>query len=93
MPDREPDTAAPHRTLVVLVLLLLVAAVYGQVANYDYVEYDDPRYIKAKQVMEGLTGRGFVWSLTAWEFSNWHPLTWLRLLRHCSPHRGYHLTN
>lgn len=61
-----------------LLLLLLVGAVFGQVAGHAFVEWDDPDYVtRHPLVLQGLSWAGAreVWTLI--HASNWHPLTWL----------------
>ncbi len=64
-----------------LIGLLLVAAtvvVYGQVLRFDFVGYDDPRYVTGNPVVQaGLTGDGVAWAFSTFHGANWHPLTWL----------------
>jgi protein O-mannosyl-transferase len=63
---------------VVFLLVLLVAAIYAQSVNFDSLDFDDQEYVYANpHVLDGLTGRGFVWALTAFHSANWHPLTWI----------------
>jgi tetratricopeptide (TPR) repeat protein len=63
----------------ILVCLLLVIAIlfsYYQVSGYEFVNYDDLRYVK-KFEKEGLTLISIIESFTTMDASNWHPLTWL----------------
>ncbi len=78
------DRIAP--TLLVSVLLLLSGlAVYGQVAGFPFVPYDDDRYITGNPAVQGgLTLAGIRWAFTTFHLSNWHPLTWLSLMADAS---------
>jgi Flp pilus assembly protein TadD len=59
-------------------LAAAVLAVYGQVYRYDFVNYDDPKYVSENPVvLRGVTLAGAVWAFTTGEMGNWHPLTWL----------------
>jgi tetratricopeptide (TPR) repeat protein len=63
----------------ILVCLFLVIAIffsYYQVSGYEFVNYDDLRYVK-KFEKEGLTLKSIAESFTTMDASNWHPLTWL----------------
>jgi protein O-mannosyl-transferase len=64
--------------LVYLALFLATFAVYAQVRNFDFVNYDDPEYTTGNpHVQQGLTVQGLEWALTAREAANWFPLTWV----------------
>ena len=85
----------------ILICLLLVAttlAVYWQVTNHEFINYDDNVYVSENpHVQSGLTGEAFSWSFTTTRAGNWHPLTWLShildiQLYGLSP-RGHHLTS
>ncbi len=78
LPDRPATGNAVRRAFVSLFLALLVVAVYAQVANFDFVNFDDPRYVTENpNVKAGLTANGVVWAFSAIYAGNWHPLTWL----------------
>jgi len=87
-----------HDLLVCLVLILVTTAVFWQVRNHDFINFDDPGYITANQhVLDGLTSENVRWAFSAIKESNWHPLTWLSHMLDCQlygvksgPH---HLTN
>jgi len=52
--------------------------VYGQVGGFGFVNFDDGRYVyQNPHVRAGLTWDGVRWAFTAFDASNWHPLTWL----------------
>ncbi|MFH0997704.1 MAG: tetratricopeptide repeat protein [Pseudomonadota bacterium] len=67
------------RTLFVYTAIILATlTVYLPVNNFDYVVYDDPLYVVHNpRVKGGLTFKNILWSLTAIDASNWHPLTWI----------------
>jgi Flp pilus assembly protein TadD len=61
--------------------LLPVLAVYAQVVGFDFVNFDDLRYVSDNpRVLSGLSPENLVWALTATTEANWHPLTWLSLM-------------
>jgi tetratricopeptide (TPR) repeat protein len=80
-----------------VVIVLLLAAVFGQVVGFGFV-YDDDVYVSANpRVQEGLTPDGVRWAFTTTHAEFWHPLLWLSLmldrqLLGPSP-AGFHLTN
>ena len=64
--------------LGLLAILLLTVAAYAQVGWFDFVRYDDPKYVTDNaHVRAGLTAAGVQWAFTTGHASNWHPLTWL----------------
>jgi len=84
--------------LALLVILLATAAVYGQVARFAFVTWDDPLYVTSNaQVQQGLSAAGAAWALTAREDSNWLPLTWLSHMADVELYGrwagGHHATN
>src|SRR5882672_3417424 len=89
-----------HRGYLLAALLLVVAtvAVYARVATFDFINFDDPGYVKDNaQVLDGLTRDGIVWAFTTTRQANWHPLTWLSLQTDAqiggSSPRLFHSTN
>jgi protein O-mannosyl-transferase len=59
------------------VLVLLVVAIYGQIVNHGFLNYDDDTYITDNAAVRGgLTREGFVQAFHI-AAGNWHPLTWL----------------
>ena len=63
---------------VAAVLVAAVLAVYGQTAGFDFVMYDDGKYVTGNAVVKsGLTLAGVRWALTSCLDANWFPLTWL----------------
>jgi len=64
--------------LICLLIIFSTLAVYWQVKDYDFVDYDDGKYVAENaHVQQGLTSEGLVWAFTTHLASNWHPLTWL----------------
>src|SRR6266404_3812228 len=59
-------------------IAVLTLAVYAQVLHFEFVRYDDPRYVtENEKVLAGLTRESARWAFTTFHKSNWHPLTWL----------------
>ena len=66
--------------LIGLFLVIIILAVYWQVRNHEFLNFDDRRYVTdIPQVQAGLTLEGVIWSFTSGtKVSNyWMPLTWL----------------
>jgi Flp pilus assembly protein TadD len=60
-----------------LILVLAVAAVYGQTGGHEFLSYDDDVYILDNpEVTGGLSWAGLRWAF-GYHAGNWHPLTWL----------------
>ncbi|MGD9054086.1 MAG: hypothetical protein PVG17_19680, partial [Desulfobacterales bacterium] len=63
---------------ICLFFAIVTLAVYWQVGNFSFINYDDPLYVtKNSQVQAGLTLKSFIWSFTTTHAANWHPSTWL----------------
>ena len=70
--------------LIYLALLLATFAVYAQVRDFDFVNYDDADYTTGNlNVQQGLTAQGLEWALTSRHTGNWYPLTWVSHMLDC----------
>jgi protein O-mannosyl-transferase len=80
--------------LIYLALLLATFAVYAQVRDFDFVNYDDVDYTTGNlNVRQGLTAQGLKWALTSRDTGNWIPLTWVSHMLDCQlfgPDSGWH---
>lgn len=73
-----PETLRPRTWLVYLLLFFAIFTVYGQVAHFGYVNFDDPEYVSGNNhVRAGLTWAGAEWAFQSTAAANWFPLTWL----------------
>lgn len=84
--------------LVCGLLVTATLAVYWPVLQNDFINYDDPDYVTANDVVQGgLTWGGTKWAFTTGHASNWHPLTWLSHMLDVTwfglEPQGHHLTN
>jgi tetratricopeptide (TPR) repeat protein len=88
-----------HRdVLVCLFLVIATVAVYWQVSNHEFVNFDDDRYVTENtHVQAGLSRESVIWAFTATDVANWHPLTWLSHMLDYQLYgmntKGHHLTN
>lgn len=73
---------ASHQVLAsCLLLVLTVLAIYGQTWAFDFVDWDDDKYVRDHRlVLQGLSLQTLWWALTTFDMSNWHPLTWCSYL-------------
>ncbi len=83
---------------ICIVLVVGILAVYGQVWNHDFINYDDTQYVTENPwVQGGLAMENISRAFTATEAYNWHPLTWLSHMADChlfGLHPGaHHLTS
>ncbi|HWR97913.1 MAG TPA: tetratricopeptide repeat protein [Candidatus Methanoperedens sp.] len=68
---------SPRFLVIALLLVLAVAAIYGQTYRHGFIAYDDDSYIyDVREVTGGLTLNGLRWAF-GYHAGNWHPLTWL----------------
>jgi protein O-mannosyl-transferase len=65
-------------TAILIALAVGVFVIYAPVANYEFLNYDDPGYIfDNMHVTNGLTWDNIKWAFQSTEMSNWQPLVWL----------------
>ncbi|MBN1383143.1 MAG: tetratricopeptide repeat protein [Deltaproteobacteria bacterium] len=70
-----------NRQLTLLIIFLLampITALYWQVQNHEFVDYDDQLYVTENyRIQSGLTLEGIRSAFTDISTSNWHPVTTL----------------
>ena len=77
------DRSARNRTNVLIIIGLVIGtfSLYGRVAHFEYINFDDPGYVTAnRHVLGGLNADAIGWAFTTRAESNWHPLMWLSLM-------------
>jgi tetratricopeptide (TPR) repeat protein len=84
--------------LVCLFFVISILAVYWQMRNYDFINYDDNLYVTVNPyVQSGLNLKSIAWAFTSTHASNWHPVTWLSHMLDCRLYGmnpgQHHLTN
>jgi len=93
------DTGLKRQKVFIYIFLTFVSlAVYGQVGQFDFINFDDNVYITDNHhVQSGITLESIRWALTTTYAEFWHPLTWLSLMADYELYGlhagGYHVTN
>ncbi len=73
-------SSTSHRALLTVagIFLLFALGLYWQSFYFDYVYFDDSRYVlENPEVNRGLSLEAVRWAFTSTFMSNWHPLTWM----------------
>jgi len=84
--------------LVALALCALTLIVFLQTAHFDFINFDDDRYVSEHPIIsKGLTLDGIKYAFTSYRYFYWHPVTWLSHMLDCQLfglNAGWHhLTN
>ena len=84
--------------LICIALTAITLAVFLQVNQHDFINLDDPIYVKDNtHVQSGITLSGTIWAFTTSHAHLWHPLTWLSLMLDYQLYGlnagGFHVTN
>jgi protein O-mannosyl-transferase len=78
---RQTSPSRPNHWIylgICLALAVATLAVYSQVRQFDFVNYDDPDYSTANpHLSAGLTVENAEWAFTSSYAANWIPLTWI----------------
>jgi Tfp pilus assembly protein PilF len=87
-----------QKLIVYLILIVVTLTVFWQVNQYDFVNFDDNRYVtENSRIQSGITLDGFRWAFSTKYLGLWNPLVWLSLMFDYQLHGlnagGYHLTN
>jgi protein O-mannosyl-transferase len=63
-----------QQLIICAVLMLITLAVFWQVRNYDFVNFDDPVYVTQNiHIQRGITLDGIRWAFTTTYAEFWHP--------------------
>jgi protein O-mannosyl-transferase len=89
---------AKQKLIVYVVLTLVTLAVFWQVNQYDFINFDDDIYVtENSHVQSGITLDNIRWAFSTLHAEFWHPLTWISLLFDNQLYGlnagGYHMTN
>lgn len=67
--------------LIFVLLILITLAVYWQVWDFEFTNYDDDVYVENNPVvLSGITPTGVRWAFTANYQATWQPMVWLSLM-------------
>jgi len=67
-----------HLPCALVLIAAVTVAVYWPTLHNDFIDFDDDVYVTANMMVhQGLSLKGFLWSITTFHAANWHPLTWL----------------
>jgi protein O-mannosyl-transferase len=80
-----PKTSRPWVIVCVCIFLaVLTWIVFGQTLRYDFVNYDDPRYVyQNTKITSGINMGSIAWAFTHVHAENWHPLTTITHMLDC----------
>jgi protein O-mannosyl-transferase len=98
-PPASPRRAGLWRRLVLAVALAVVTiAVFAPVRHFDFIELDDPLYVRENaHVTPGLTADGVQWAITTPYAGFWIPAVWVSYMADISVYgpgpSGHHVTN
>ena len=69
---------------VCLLLILFILAVYWQISDHEFINFDDDVYVTDnRNVQAGLTLEGLKFAFSFAERTYWHPLAWLSHMLDC----------
>jgi tetratricopeptide (TPR) repeat protein len=87
-----------QKLIVYIALAVVTFAVYWQVNQYGFVNFDDDIYVtQNSDIRSGITPDGFHWAFSTRYADLWNPLIWLSFMFDYQLYGlnagGYHLTN
>jgi protein O-mannosyl-transferase len=102
---RTSQSTASHRrnpnwvtACICVCLFVLTWVVFAQTLRYDFVNYDDPRYVyQNTRITDGINLANIAWAFSHIHSENWHPLTTITHMLDCQLHGlnagWHHFTN
>ena len=73
-----------YKLFVIFGLTIIVLAAFWQVRTFEFVQYDDDRYVSNnKHILSGFSIKNVIWVFTSVHGGNWHPLTGLSHIMDC----------
>ena len=66
------------KILICLFIAVSTFAVYLQIQDHDFIDFDDPVFVTENlKLREGLTRENVIWAFTNTSDANWIPITWI----------------
>ncbi|MCX5848919.1 MAG: tetratricopeptide repeat protein [Deltaproteobacteria bacterium] len=98
MPNKITTNPRKYKLIIYIVLAVVTFAVYWQVNQFDFVNFDDNVYVTQNiHIQSGITLDGVRWAFGTKYFDLWHPLIWLSFMLDYQFYGlnagGYHVTN
>ena len=74
-----------YKALIVIAgLTIITFAVFWQVRSFEFINYDDNRYVTANQhIVTGLTIDNIIWAFSSSHYFMWHPMTSISHMLDC----------
>ena len=95
-----PTSEANKTMRIVICIFLVVAtfAIYWQVQDHEFINYDDNQYVTDNlKIQAGLTRESVSWAFTTSHHATWFPMTWLSHMLDYQLYglhpKGHHLTS
>ncbi len=87
-----------QKIFIYIILTIITFAVYWQVHQYEFVNFDDLAYVAENHyIQSGITSEGMYWAFSTTYFGLWNPLVWLSFMLDYQFYGlnagGYHVTN
>ena len=84
--------------LISIILTVVTLAVYWQVHQFEFINFDDVIYITENPIIKsGISLNGLLWAFGSKYFGLWNPLVWLSFMADYQFYGlnagGYHVTN
>ncbi len=98
MSDKKNADIQLQKLIVYILLILATLAVYWQVNQFNFINFDDNIYVTNNPVIQsGLSPEGFQWAFGSKYFGLWNPLVWVSFMLDYQLYGlnagCYHLTN
>ena len=98
MSNQSSFTPQRQRLTIYIILAAVTAAVYWQVHDFAFINFDDVIYITENPMIQsGISMNGLYWAFGSKYFGLWNPLVWLSLMADYQLYGlnagGYHITN
>jgi protein O-mannosyl-transferase len=98
MPNKINNSSSKQKLIIYIVLTIVTLAVYWQVHQFDFVNFDDNLLVfENNHIQSRINADAIRWAFTANQANLWSPLLWLSLILDYQFYGmnagGYHVTN